>query len=343
MLFRRRASRTGSVPAIADFWAWWSTSRVRMQETLEAGGAETLAEEVSRRVAAIHADLQWEFSEGTRSRHALVVSPGGSARVRAAAARWYAEAPAPDDVWEYHRSRQADPVALTATLEIAGERLDLSELTFGFTVDTERRSIDVTACHPGFAKLPDGARGQVTFLALDWLLGENAVEIWIGAVAWTAIRGDDFRSRAALKEAVAGLVGEPAAEPVWAVGGGHDRSGVPVVATVQVPLRSARWPQYDTHVAVVLPYRLTNEGGLPVDGSLEALRSFEDRLTARVDVHGELVAHESSAGRRILHYYVDGAGDAVRTIRDSLADWPEGRGTAKDTYDPEFAGVAHLS
>ena len=125
-----------------------------MQETLEAGGADTLAEELSRRVSAIHPELQWEFSKGPRSRHALVVSPGGSAKVRAAAARWYAEAPAPDDVWEYHRSRQADPDALTARLEIGGQRLDLSELRFSFTVDTDRRSVDVTAYHPGFAGLP---------------------------------------------------------------------------------------------------------------------------------------------------------------------------------------------
>src|SRR6185437_7390187 len=97
--------------------------------------------------------------------------------------------------------------------------------------------------HPGFADLPDAVRGQITFLALDWLLGEDAVESWIGAVAWTATPDADVRPPAT----------------------GRDPSGAPVVATLQVPLRSARWRQYDTHVAVVLPYRVANEGGLPVD------------------------------------------------------------------------------
>jgi hypothetical protein len=343
MVLRRRTPSTGSVPAIADFWTWWSSSRTRVRETIEAGDARTLADELGRRVSAIHPDLQWEFAKGARSRHALVVSPGGNPRVRAAAARWYAEAPAPDDIWEYHRCRQADPDALTARLEIGGERLDLGELRFAWTVNADRRGIDVTAYHPAFAGLPDAARGQITFLALDWLLGEDAVEIWIGAVAWTVAAEADLRPPAALTAAVRDLATTPTGEAVWALASGRDRSGAVVVATLQVPLRSARWPQYDTHVAVVLPYRVANEGGLPVDASLTALREFEDRLTALLDVNGELVAHESSGGRRTLHYYVDGAGDAVRTIRDSLSEWREGRGKANDSYDPEFAGVAHLS
>ena len=343
MLFRRRTPRTGSVSAIADFWTWWSSSRTRVRETIDAGGAETLADELNGLVTAIHPDLQWEFARGSRSRHALVVSPGGNPRVRVAAARWYAEAPAPDEDWEYHRCRQADPEALSATIGIGGERLDLGELRFGWTVNTDRHSIDVTSYHPGFADLPDAVRGQITFLALDWLLGEDAVEIWIGAVAWTDTPEPDLRPPAGLTAEVRDLAATQTGEPVWALATGRDPSGAPVVATLQVPLRSARWPQYDTHVAVVLPYRVANEGGLPVDASLKALRDFEDRLTARLDVHGELVAHESSGGRRTLHYYVDGAGDAVRTVRDSVAEWREGRGAVNHTYDPEFAGVAHLS
>jgi Family of unknown function (DUF695) len=130
---------------------------------------------------------------------------------------------------------------------------------------------------------------------------------------------------------------------VWTLATGRDPSGAPILAAMQLPLRSARWPQYDTHVAVVLPYRTANEGGLPVEDSLESLRHFEDRLSEQLDVHAQLVAHESSRGRRTLHYYVDGAGEGVRTIEKSLSDWREGRATAKPTYDPAFAGVAHLS
>jgi len=73
------------------------------------------------------------------------------------------------------------------------------------------------------------------------------------------------------------------------------------------------------------------------------LRDFEDRLTKRLDINGQLVALESSRGRRTLHYYVDGAGEGVRIVQDTLAEWREGRASAKHTYDPGFAEVAHLA
>jgi uncharacterized protein DUF695 len=340
--FWRRTSQTGSASAIADFWTWWSGARNRIQATIEAGDAASLADEVNQRVDAIHSDLQWEFARGARSRHALVVSPAGNANVRAAAARWLAEAPGPDAIWEYHRSRQADPGALAATFEAGGHRLDLDDLRFAFTVETDRKCVDVTAYHPGFGRIPEGLQAQITFLALDWLLGEEAVEIWVGAVNWSTTPIADQQAPAALGAAVAELA-MPRAEPMWTLASGRDASGAPIVASMQLPLRSARWPQYDTHVAVMLPYRNANDGGLPVDDSLEALRDFEDRLTEQLDVHAQLVAHESSRGRRILHYYVDGAGDGVRLIEKSLPDWREGKATAKHTYDPGFNGVAHLS
>jgi hypothetical protein len=341
-MFLRRKRSPGSASAIADFWSWWSGAKGRMQEVIEAGGAATLADELNRRVTAIHPDLQWEFSHGARSRHALIVSPGGNATVRAAAAHWLAEAPAPDASWEYHRSRQADPHALSAIFESDGHRIDLDDLQFEFTVDSDRRVVHVTTYHPGFGDIPDGLRASITYLALDWLLGEDAVEIWVGAVEWSTTPLAEPRPGADLTAVVAEL-SSPRDEPMWTIATGRDPSGAPLVAVMQLPLRSARWPQYDTHVAVMLPYRVANDGGLPVGESLDALRRFEDDLTAEVDVHGQLVAHESGRSRRILHYYVDGAGIAVRTIQQRLTGWREGRATAKPAYDPEFAEVEHLS
>jgi hypothetical protein len=239
MIFRRRASTIGSTSAIAEFWSWWSANRARIQETVETGASSTLAEELNDRVSAIHPDLQWEFAKGRGSRIALVVSPGGNPRVRAAAARWLAEAPAPDEVWEYHRSRQADPDAFSARFESAGHVVELSDLLFAFTVNTDRRRVDVTAYHPGFADVPEGMRAQICFLALDWLLGEDAVEIWVGPVEWSTTPVAGAQPPAALAAAVAEL-SAPTPEPTWAVAGGTDRSGAPVVAMMQLPLRSVR-------------------------------------------------------------------------------------------------------
>jgi hypothetical protein len=100
----------------------------------------------------------------------------------------------------------------------------------------------------------------------DWALGEEGVERWIGPVS----------------------------------------KGRPIIATVQQPLLPVRWPRFDTHVAVTLPYQFRNEGDLPVDVSLLALRDLEDRLVALLGDVGDLLAHETTRGRcSVQGHYVE--------------------------------------
>lgn len=83
---------------------------------------------------------------------------------------------------EYHPARQSDPEALTSRLELDGSELDLSLTRVGLTLDAERQKANVLVFHPGFATIPEQARGQATYLVLDWLLGEDGVERRLGAV-----------------------------------------------------------------------------------------------------------------------------------------------------------------
>ena len=50
-------------------------------------------------------------------------------------------------------------------------------------MDDDRARVDVAVHHPEFAAMDEQLRLQVTFLALDSLLGEEAVELWVGEVA----------------------------------------------------------------------------------------------------------------------------------------------------------------
>jgi hypothetical protein len=333
--------RMSPADAIVEFWVWWSTARPRIEAAIESGTWDGLVDEMGTRVAAIHPKLQWEFAKGARARHCLVVCAAGNPTLRAVAARWLAPAPPTTDTWEYASARQPDLRAFTSTLKIDGHELALDQIRFAARPDPDRHEIDVACHHPGFAGLPDEARGQITFLALDWVLGEYAVELWVGEVTWVVEPPPAAEPPAALAAAVAALAAEHH-EPVWALLRGETRSGAPVLATVQQPLKSVRWPRFDTHVAVVLPYRLVNDVGLPFEDSLEALREFEDRLTAAVGRDGELVAHETAEGRRTLHFYADPATDAVSTIEGAGSGWPEGRASVKRAYDPGFERVRHL-
>jgi hypothetical protein len=115
-----------------------------------------------------------------------------------------------------------------------------------------------------------------------------------------------------------------------------------MIASIQSPLKPVRWPRFDTHLAVVLPYRHRLDNGFPDDASLAALRTFEDQIIDLVRGHGALVAHESRNGRRTLHIYLDGTTGTEAAVRTLLAGWGEGRATATAEPDPAWRGISHL-
>ena len=335
-LFRKKPRPDGE--AIAEFWQWWDTARSQVTAAIGDGTVADLGEQLGRQVEAIHADLQWELTPGELSAHTLVVSAGGQAELRAVAARWLAAAPPADETWSYRSVRAADPSTFEAVIELNGHKLDLSSIRYGLVVHRESRQIDVTCFHPDFGGLPDDVQGQITFLSLDWAVGENDVEIWLGEISWTAVQPESPRTAAELRHAVTAVAGD---EDSWVLMQG-ERDGLPLLATAASPLRAARWPRFDLHVAIRLPYRQGNEGQLPVEESLEALRAFEDELCASVGTNGTLVAHESGRRLRTLHFYVDAQTNARAELESRLPQWREGRAAADVRLDPGFDGVRHL-
>lgn len=344
-------SRGRKQDPVVEFWAWWPSIRPAVTAAIETGEFEPLTPQISKRVSAIHKDLTWEFSKGTDSSHALVVSPGGNPELRAVAARWGALAPAADPEWEFHTARQPDHDTLSATMQIAGAKLDLALLRFAYRLDERAAAIDVIGHHPLFRKLPEPVRGQITFLALDWLLGEEGVELWIGGVDFSAEEPDGARDPMDLAAAVAALR-EEYREPQWVVFSA-ELKGAPVTGMAQRPLRSARWPRFDTYVGLQLPYAADRATGLPTEDALEALRAFEDG-PGEMALHGdgELVAQETGGGVRTLHYYVDGGSGVTDDLKAAATGWAGGSGSGsgsgseakvKVRHDPAFEAVAHLS
>lgn len=335
-LFRKKDKRG---EGIAAFWQWWGQSRDEAAAAVANGTAGELAGAFSARINAIHPGLEWELTPGREAAHALVVTAAGKADLRAIAHRWLAQAPPADAVWEYNCVRIADPAVFESTLRIGPVELEMARLGYTISVDRERSEIDVVCYHPAFAELPEEARAQVTFLSLDWLLGEDNVEIWLGQIGWTADLPANLKSPNDLKHAVHAI----AQDDQWALMGGEGRDGLPMMATISVPLRPARWPRFDLHAAVVLAYQRFNEGQLPVDESLEALRAFEDRLGEALGRDGTLVAHETYRKQRTLHFYVDSQSDAVARIESAASSWHEGRARVDTALDPGFDRLSHLT
>src|SRR4051794_23493248 len=168
MLFRRKVSRD----PVDEFWAWWSTVRDDGATAIGAGTVDRFSEGFNARIAAIHPELQWELTPGIGATHALVITSAGNAELRRTAARCVAMAPLRDATWEYHPHRFGDLSLFDHKLGIGGTTLDLSDIRFELAVDEQRRAVDVRCYHPEFARLPDNVRTQITFLALDWSVGE---------------------------------------------------------------------------------------------------------------------------------------------------------------------------
>lgn len=336
MFGRWRAKDPSST--VTDFWRWWASARDRVAAAIPAGTTAELADELGQHVEAIHPDLQWELAKGAVAQHSLVVAPGGDARLRAVVARWLAAAPPADGVFEYHGSRQPDDRVFESRMQIEGHTLELAELRFAFTADDDRHAIDVAVYHPVFPSMAERAQLQVTFLALDWALGEEQVELWVGQVAPQPLETDDLRSGRELRAAIAELAARHT-EPRFVMLSWQTPRG-PAMAVVQLPLRAARWPRFDTHVSVSLQYP-ARDNGLPTDESLTRLREAEDRGSAVLADHGTLVAHETSNGLRTLHFYVDGP-DTAKAVADAVRTATSLRVTEKTTYDPALEQVGHL-
>jgi hypothetical protein len=338
VILRRRA-KADPTAAIQAFWAWWEVARPRAEKVIAGTPDDAFVSELSDRVSAIDHRLQWEFTAGTDTAHLLVVTSAGDAGLRALAERWRRAAPPADGTFGYASSRQGDPEALDgAVLDIAGHRLELGELRFAAETDTEASQVHVTVWHPVFPGLPEDARLQVAFLALDWVLGEDRVEIWVGAIGAAGQPGPDLTG-AELAAAVAAVI-PPDDEPRWSTMAGT-RKGKPLVALVQTPLKPARWPAYDLHIRIDVPYRDSDENGFPSEQAFPALYALEDRIDARVD-GAVVVAHETSDGVRTTHLYADRPA-AAAVLEPLLADWPDGRIRMRVTSDPGWKAVSHLA
>ncbi|MEV7230395.1 DUF695 domain-containing protein [Polymorphospora sp. NPDC051019] len=339
MLLSHRRKDAG--PAIAEFWRWWPQGRPCVEAAIADGDwSPALVAEIAGRVKAIHKGLEWEFSRGNRSSHLLVVSAAGDARLRSIAERWRRAAPPPDRHWEFQSTRQPDPDALSAALTVAGFEVKLPDLAYGFAVDSGRHEVDIVVYHPMFGQMPVLERLRVVFLALDWLLGEVAAELWIGTVETAVEPTPDMRGGEALVAAVADVAAQ-VDDQTWELRELRDGRRT-YIASLRHPLKPVRWPHLDTHLRVEVGFPGVGDSGMPDDTTLADLRALEARLMAALGADAVLVAHETRAGRRIFHCYAEADRPTEATAAAVIGGWARGRTRVRCRPDPGWEGIRHL-
>lgn len=334
MGFFRRTSldQSDAVSPIHAFWSWWASDSHQINPSQPSSGTDRLSD----LLRAVHPDLTWHFGPGSSAQHRLTVSAGGVAEVRPWAERWLRAAPAASPLWEFRSSQEADPGATTNVLEIAGERLELASTVFRIVSDKDALRVHVGVHHPGFSALPEQARLQVCFLLMDWLVGEDDVERWIGQIEVLTDAPDDPQRSEQVVAAVSAIAALREPEE-WSLARFEDREGNPGMAVFRRGIRWIDFPTLDRHQVITAMYR-SQENGLPADAAvLDQLRSVEDDLVARLGHRGLLVAHQTNGGQRVFHVYTDGEDQNADEL---IRDWARGHGVAVEAAaDPAWTQV----
>jgi uncharacterized protein DUF695 len=234
-----------------------------------------------------------------------------------------------------------DPGA--SVLNLGGAQIDVTSVTC--CADVSRSHVDVTMYHPGFAALPVDQHMVTAFMLLDTVLGEAAVDSWVGTVTAGTEPPEDLVPLIDLPTVVHDLEAEltdAEGERPWLLTKRTTDSGAPILSSAQVPLRAASAPHLDTYVDVSVSFSEWTSGGLPAPASLKRLREFQDHVSGRLGVRGRVVAHETQEGIRTLHLYVDSTTSAIKQVREAIAGWTQGTVSVTEKRDPAWDNVRHL-
>ena len=338
--FKRKAAPAPTHP-ITGFWQWWASEGAARFDTAVASGQwGNLPEVMNGKIAAVNPHLSWNTGPGRGARSLLAVSSEGDAALRRIAEQWLRAAPVADEAWEYAAARQPVPGVLDNVIEIGGHQLRLGEVRFGLDEDSERERLDIVVYHPLFADMPEEGALQVSFLLLDWILGEDGVERWLGAIETTGQGATATATASDLSAAISAMEAQAQANN-WVLMEGATPEDERIVVSARRPLRWIDYPVFDLHTEVRLGYDDKRGDGLPTSDSLNLLRGIEDDISAALGTRGILVAHETATGMRLLHYYSDSddqnGRDAIETAARAAG------GTTRHKLDPGWKQVRQFS
>ncbi|MDQ0871064.1 hypothetical protein QFZ70_003537 [Arthrobacter sp. V1I9] len=301
----QRRNATVHTYAISAFWRWWSAEGAgHLSRAVTTGDYRDLSDTLDGMVKAIGPGLGWQNGPGIRARHQLCVSGGGDPGLRVLAERWRRAAPPPTPMWEFAGARQPQPGMLAVTLEVAGESINLGLSRASVTLDVERARAHVIVHHPAFTRVTPGYRHQLSRLLVDWLLGEDNVQRWIGAISAAETEPPDSLPATALPEIIEAMAARYA--PIgWTLKDAGTSSGPRTIIRALRPLRWVDHPLLDLHTAIQVGYPQTRPDGLPDYDEAIDLHRLEEDLTAALGPRGMLVATQTSNDQRILHCYTD--------------------------------------
>ena len=167
------------------FWTTFRENAARYHKAIQGGEASSLAKELSALVESLLPDASWELMPGTsEGREALAIMSPSNRPQQFLLREWKRCAPT-DIPWDFHmRKPAATPAARRSTMTYGGREYRAKDLMFTAEVREEDRKVDLTVFHPHFTTVDEDERATVGFVWLDWMLGEQAVEVRVGHIAF---------------------------------------------------------------------------------------------------------------------------------------------------------------
>jgi len=168
---------------IEKFWQWFAKRSEHIRDLYAEGRLSEIAAEISAQLDGIDNRLAWEIGPATGSALTLVLSAEGDPHLDAVAEALQKSTP-PLSGWVFSRYRQTKDIStIESILRSQGYQIDLTQATAHPSVSPDRSRVDVQLVLPSAQALgPEDERNSVAFQILDGVLGEQAVEAFIGEV-----------------------------------------------------------------------------------------------------------------------------------------------------------------
>ncbi|MEZ6132064.1 MAG: hypothetical protein R3C59_25665 [Planctomycetaceae bacterium] len=163
--------------------AWWyefARNTERLDALFRQADQWDLPGWMKRHLQSIHPDLMWEFGPGVKgAKHRLVITPENRPDLRPMVNDMIAKAPRNSE-WEYYPYRLAESVDAALATVKGRTGVDVSDVTVAVSLGDANR-INLVYRRD---RLPEDRElaFDAAFVATESLLGEQALDRWVGAI-----------------------------------------------------------------------------------------------------------------------------------------------------------------
>lgn len=333
--------RTLDARRVQTFWSWWEQKRAVFEQSIERGFSQAESDALTQQVHVLHEGLVWSMGRSLSGEYEFMVSAEGNLELRALVEQWRSDAPEGLQNWSMLTACPPQPIQGNA-LSMGGVSIDFDGFEFAVERDMRLERLHLLAYHPAIGKL-DSEQAQVAlYVFLSNLLGEDALERWIGDCdcSSTPSRPDGSAqdrvmyglSGDQLRMAVAKFADE--ARGYYELSLRADTPEGPVQARVNAALKRMNYPSLIWHVEIRTRLQGPVVQGLPGSQEEAELERMGATLLERLGTRAVFVGHETGQGHRRIHLYVS----KIKGVHEEIQQWAErfdGRGVDWIyTYEP---------